>query len=72
VEGTTLVNSVVVDEPELSHNGFLNGWVAAGSHNGDLGEGGEKLRVTQKTHLGKGEGEEGSLRECDSYRKLTY
>ncbi len=43
-----------MDEPELSHNGFLNGWVAAGSHNGDLGEGGERLRVTQKPHLGKG------------------
>jgi hypothetical protein len=27
---------------------------AAGSHNGDLGEGGERLRVTQKPHLGKG------------------
>lgn len=72
MEGTTLVNSVVVDEPELSHNGFLNGWVAAGSHNGDLGR---EAQSDTEDSLGKGGGgrwEEGSLRECDSYRKLTY
>jgi hypothetical protein len=51
VEGITLVNSVV-DEPELSHNRFLNGWVLLG-HIMETWGGGEEAQSDTEDSLGK-------------------
>jgi hypothetical protein len=57
-----------VDEPELSHNGFLNGWVAAGSHNGDLGR---EAQSDTEDSLGKRGGGGGGRREVSESVILT-